>query len=245
MFLRDNEGFNFMVGCLDSPEDNIDCQNDGKPNVLETFTYMAHGMPYLYGELPPGNHDHAWWVAGDRERYVCAYAFMYDRHPNPFGGDVFHPDGHFIAKTAVIRPSGQGYGQVNDRYMQEGQRLFDGTLASSSDYSGRGSELTEDCRTQVELEAGPFDYDNYEPHGPDEIRVGLFKGDGKIGDIRDFTNKNFGLGSHVEFVSFEDGIVHLVVILGLNDKVSHGIYYFPMNDGQIAVEVNGQLIQGG
>lgn len=238
--LRDAEGFNFMVGCLDT--DDLDCQNNGRPNVLEEFTYAGHLMPYIYGELPPGLHDHAWWVPGDRERYVCAYAFMYDRHPNPFGGDIFHPDGHLIAKTAVIRPDGQSYGQVNDRYMEEGQRLFDGSIASSSDRSGRGSELTEDCRTEVEQEAGPFDYENYQPHGPDEVRVGLFRADGKIADIRDFTNKNFGLGSHLEFVSFENGIVHLVVILGLNDQVSHGIYYFPMNDGRIAVEVNGELV---
>lgn len=239
--LRDAEGFNIMIGCLDT--DDLDCGRNGKPNGIEGFTYSGHLMPYVYGELPPGLHDHAWWVPGDRERYVCAYAFMYDRHPNPFGGDIFHPDGHFIARATIARPLGQGYGQVNDRYMKEAVRLYDGTLAVEADRGGStGNELNEDCRNEA---LDNFDYEGFVPQGPDEIRVGLFKADGKIADIRDFTVKNPSLGSHFELLKFDGQRVTIAAILGLNNKVSQIFYYDVMNDGQIAVELNGQLVDPG
>jgi hypothetical protein len=233
--IKAGEGFFFIVSCTEKFGD--DCQGVGK--ITSEIPYLGHGMPYLYSEAVEGNHDHAWWVAGDREGYRCAYSFMYDKHPNPFGGDVTH-DGHFIARATVVKPGGQAYGKINDRYMDEGVRYYDGTL-----YLGGTNEIPdEDC---WETAIDDFDYANYVPHGPDQIRVGLFRADGEISDIRDFTDYDLLAPAHFEFLSFDGRRVAIVLVLeefGAAGQVSHVFYYDVMGDGRIAVEVNGLLIGG-
>ena len=233
---NDNESYQIEIACIDTETVSCDLNAGGK-RVITNFDYLAHGMPYLYSEAQPGNHDHAWWVPGDREGYRCAYGFMYDKHPAPFGLQVDRQpgEGHFIARFSIVRPTGQGYGKVNDRYMEEGQRYYDGTIANEG-----GMEISEDCQLAA-LEPG-FDYDNYVPHGPDDIRVGLFRADGEIADVRDFTDAAVLVPGHFEFVSLENGRAQIVFILGATNKVSHVFYYDTLNDGRIAVEVNGVTI---
>lgn len=219
------EGFFFVTSCLSS--EDFDCGSDEV--FVDEFTYMGHGMPYLYSEAVDGNHDHGWWVPGDREAYHCGYAFMYDKHPNPFGHLHHDRPGHFIARATIVRPAGHTYGRINDRYMEENQRFYDGSHwpgSNNDDQNCRGESLDD------------FDYDTYVSHGPDQIRVGLFRADGEIADIRDLTNK---LG-HYEFVSFNETRVTIGQLFG--DQVMHVLYYDMMNDGRIAVEVNGTLIGG-
>lgn len=241
--IDDGEGFLFIAACLDTPE--INCGNPNKPNAgIADFAYVGHGMPYLYSEAQPGNHDHAWWVPGDRERYEAAYCFLYDKHPNPFGGSVTHPDAKLISRATLVRPIGQSYGQVNDKFMPEGvvglNRLYDGTPVTASDLGGgTGNEIVTENARAIALD--DFDYDAYEPQGPQDIRVGLFRGDGEIADIRDF-RKDYGLNSHVEFIGREGNRVTIAVIMGINNKVSHVFYYDTLNDGQMAVEVDGQIV---
>ena len=235
-----NESYRITISCIDT--EDVTCElNDGGSRLIASFDYIAHGMPYLYSEAQPGNHDHAWWVPGDREGYRCAYGFMYDKHPNPFGmfGDDPRP-AEFISRFTIVRPEGQGYGKVNDAFMEEGQRYYDGKVALEA-----GSELSDpaeasDCQSEA---LDDFDYDSYAPQGPDQIRVGLFRGDGEIADIRDFTQTELNVSGHFEFIGLEDGRATIVFILGATNQVSHVFYYDTLNSGQIAVEVNGALIQ--
>ena len=253
---RDNESFKFGLACTDANDDprtpeneEVICDLNAKgKKFLADFDYLAHGMPYLYSESQPGNHDHAWWEDGDREGYKCVYGFMYEKHPNPFGIFGNNPrEGKFIAQAVVARPSGAGYGKVNDTYMEEAERYFDGT---PTPYFGTNAKEIpeEDCIIEAH-ELVEFDYASYVPHGPDDIRVGLFRSDGEIADIRDFTTVDVELGPDgepmgwFEFVSIEDGLVHLVFVYEPTMQVSHGIYYRTMNDGRIAVEVNGVTLQ--
>lgn len=233
------ESFQLQIQCTEDPKE----QEPGTPPFVcplvngkrhyADLDYFGHGMPYLYDDAIPGQHMHAWWVPGDRQGYACAYAFMYDQHPNPFGHPDIVRDGTFIAKVSIARPPEAGYGKVNDRYMEEGQRYYDGTHAFE------GQEInSEDCLAEV---LDPFDYAGYEPHGPDQIRIGLLKSDGQVADIRDFTDvlvdDNTG---HFEFIGLEDGRATVVFIL--KGLVSHVIYYDALNDGQIVVEVDGEIV---
>lgn len=236
---KEGESFSVMIGCITNEDVTCDL-NDGRAEVAE-FDYFAHGMPYLYSEAQEGNHDHAWWVAGDREGYRCAYGFMYDKHPAPFGHDnvVRQPgEGKFIARFSVVRPEGNSYGRVNDRYMDEGVRYYDGTIANEG-----GAELSEEC--QAAALDPTFDYENYVPQGPDQIRIGLFRADGEIADVRDFTQVALNNPGHFEFIGLENGRAQVVFVLGVNNKVSHVFYYDVLNDGRIAVEVDGVKVAEG
>lgn len=245
---KDNESFNFMIGCIDDVDRDgtvlLDCDlnSDGRLEHA-SFEYIGHGMPYLYPEGDEGTHGHAWWVAGDREGYRCGYAFMYDQHPNPFGMFSEPRPAEFIARATIVRPDGTGYGKLNDRYMDEGVRYYDGSIANEG-----GAEISEDCQ-QTSLD--DFDYDAYVPVGAQDIRVGLFRADGEIGDIRDFTDVDVAVDSagdpmgHFEFVGLKDGRVTIVFILEQNQKVSHVFYYDVMNTGRIAVEVDGVKVAEG
>lgn len=232
--LKRGEGFSLLIACIDNETVTCDLSANGKKGI-GGFQYFGHGMPYLYSEAIPGNHDHAWWVDGDREAYRCAYGFLYDKHPNPFGMFPVDRPAEFIIRATIVRPLGQGYARVNDAFMDEGVRYWDGSLADE------GAEiLSESCQTSA---LDDFDYDNYVPQGPDSIRVGLFRKDGEIADIRDFTKFTPAVPGHFEFISFKDGRVTLVFILGASNKPSHVFYYDVLGSGRIAVEVNGKLLQ--
>lgn len=58
------------------------------------------------------------WTDGDRVGYKCAYMFLM-RGTQPVGRATFQ-----------IVPGAGGYTMVNDRYMKEGVRYFDGRLAT-------------------------------------------------------------------------------------------------------------------
>lgn len=228
------ESFRLQIQCAENQDTNpgFTCPTNNGSRHYADLDYFGHGMPYLYEGAIPGQHNHAWWVPGDREGYRCAYGFMYDQHPNPFGHPDIIREGTFIAKATVVRPFEAGYGKVNDVYMEEGQRYYDGTHAFE------GQEISsEDCQ-QVALD--DFDYASYEPHGPDEIRIGLFRPDGQPADVRDFTNVLVGNVGHFEFVGLEDGRATVVFIL--KGLVSHVIYYDVLNGGRMAVEVDGQIV---
>jgi hypothetical protein len=232
--LKDGGGYRFDLACIDTEEVTCDLNSSNTPLIGE-FDYVGHGMPYLYSEAVDGNHDHAWWVEGDREGYVCAYGFLYDKHPNPFGAFSSPRPAELIARATIVRPLGQGYGKVNDTYMKEGVRYYDGSPANE------GQEISsEDCQSTA---LDDFDYEGYQPQGEDAIRVGLFRGDGEIGDIRDFRGFTPKVPGHFEFISLENGRATLVFILGATNKVSHVFYYDAINSGRIAVEVNGSLLR--
>lgn len=257
--LNEGEGFRFMIGCAqavqDRPDDPVplDCPETSSGGLeYVTFDYVGHGMPYLYSEAMEGNHDHGWWQAGDREGYQCSYGFMYDKKPPPiFGHDTIIRQPHegiFIHRATIVRPEGNGYGKINDTYMEEGQRYYDGSVANEG-----GQEISEPCQSTA-LDPD-FDYEAYVPTEAQDIRVGLFRADGEIADIRDFTQAEIAVDpsgepmGHFEFVSLIDGRVTIVFILHDNQKVSHVFYYDVLGDapytGRLAVEVNGVVVAEG
>lgn len=197
--------------------------------------YIAHGMPYLYPEAIPGNHDHAWWVAGDREGYAIAYGFMYDKHPAPFGMNVIRQpgEGKFIARVTFARPPDAAYAKVNDRYMAEGQRFYDGTLTGQT-----GGEISEEYALEVAL--GDTSYEEDDTPGDTDIRIGLFRADGAIADIRDWSH----LTIHSPDIKFKvqpmsispDGLVRASVVMFEGNLPGMGSYYDVTNGGRVVVE---------
>ncbi len=233
-----NDSFKFILACTGT--EIVTCDSTNGSLVFTSFDYIAHGMPYLYSESVPGNHDHAWWEDGDREGYRCGYAFLYDKHPNPFGSFSEPRPAKFIAQAVVARAT--GYAKINDKYMEEGERYFDGTIADEGRREIQDPNEASDCALEASLLVPGFDYDTYVPHGEDEIRVGLFRADGEIADIRDFTDLAYTNPGHFEFVSFDGNLVQIVFVPDQTGKATHAIYYRTMNDGRMAVEVNGTSV---
>lgn len=223
---------------------NIMTSNKDTGTAWFEADYIGHGMPYLYPEAIPGNHDHAWWVPGDRQAYAVAYGFLYDKHPAPFGHSVSRQPGEgvFIARFTISRIAGAGYAKVNDRYMNEAERYWDGRR-----FTGSTNEIQDEDASVVS--ASDFEYEPFEGPGDTNIRVGLFRGDGAIGDIRDFN----GLTVYSSDIKFRvvpeitvapDGNQRVAVVMYERDLPGIVFYYDTMNSGRIAVEVNGVMTRG-
>lgn len=250
--LAEGEGFKFLFSCINTAEVDCDLNVFGKARIGEAI-YVGHGMAYKYSWAQPGQHNHAWWVAGDREGYACAYTFLYDQHPNPFGTTFDpHRPAAFIARATVVQPVGGGYGKVNDAYMSEGERFYDGTRVYPEGGTKPGAEIpSENCGPQVDRDGNVkdlgvalspgFDYSTFQPSGPQDIRVGLFNGT-EIADVRDFTIIDLLVPAHFELLHWDGERVAIGLVLYANNKISHIFYYDELNDGQIVVEVNGQIV---
>ena len=224
-------GFQFLLACADP--DTCPTGADGS-NAVATLEYWGHGMPYLYPEAVEGNHDHAWWVNGDRQGYACAYGFLYDKIPEVPNTDITHEGAHLIARATAVRPLEAGYGAVSDKFMEEAERYYNGKV-----YTGGGNEIVdEDC--QIVALDPDFDYAGYVPHGPDDIRVGILRADGAVADIRDFTREIPDVPGHWELAKYTaDRVAVVFVVDGVG--ISHVVYYDALSDGQLMVEVNGQI----
>lgn len=237
---KDSGSFKFETSNVDTGQRWVDAE------------YIAHGMPYLYSEAVPGNHDHAWWVPGDREGYRVAYAFMYDKHPNPLPEPFFSehgevdrdPDeGHFIHRVTAARPADAAYSKVNDRYMEEGKRYYDGHLVTGS----TGGEIPDEDAWEVS--ASDFDYQPDTRPGQ-QIRVGLWRerpaGVFEIADIRDFTDiktyaPNLKFRVVPEITVAPDGGQRVAVVMYENNIPGTLFYYDALANGVITVEVDGVI----
>lgn len=72
---------------------------------------------YLYKTLYTSTDPNTGWLAGDRVAYGCAYMFL--QHNNQIVGRT----------TFRAVPEASSYTVVNDTYMDEGARYYNGTLA--------------------------------------------------------------------------------------------------------------------
>jgi hypothetical protein len=172
--------------------------------------YLGTNLPYTSG---------AKWIDGDREGYGCAYGFIED------------PSGEIDGRFTFVRPPDATYAQVNDKWMDEGQRFYDGTLVEPS----QGSEITSESCSGESL--SNVDYDTACNGVVDNRpRIGFFDEKGQILDIRDYSNTKannviFSLfsfnGSRATVIACEDGVVGMVV------------YYDTLGDGQMGVDFNG------
>lgn len=138
-----------------------------RPN---SFTIMASAegtkvkFPYKYK---------IGWVAGDRVGYSCAYMFLRSR-------------GQLVARVTFTRIE---YVMLNDKYMDEAARFYDGTV-----YTGSDREL-DDCPAPSE----PYVH-AYGPFGPLPIMKFSDPSTGTLLEVRDYRKlvQNGG-GVHWEF----------------------------------------------
>lgn len=212
--------------------------------------YIAHGMPYLYSEAVPGEHHHAWWVPGDRQGYAVAYGFLYDKHPNPLPEPFFtehgevprEPDeGHFIHRFTISRPPDAAYSKVNDKYMEEGKRYYDGHETTQV-----GMEIPDEDALAVS--ASGFEYVEDDRPGQ-AIRVGLWRerpeGVFEIADIRDFTKlklyaTNLKFRVIPEITESPDGQGQRVAVVMYENNIPGTLFYYDaMANGVITVEIDG------
>jgi hypothetical protein len=237
---KDSGSFRFETSNVDTGQRWVDAD------------YIAHGMPYLYSDAVTGNHDHAWWVPGDRQGYAAGYAFLYDKHPNPLpepfatehGPVQRDPDeGHFIGRVTVARPPDAAYSKVNDVYMEEGQRYYDGDL-----YTGGGQEIPDEDAWAVSK--SDFVYENDTRPGQ-KIRVGMWrerpKGVFEIADIRDFTTlKTYAPPASIKFrvipeiTESPDGQGNRVAVVMFENNIPGTLFYYDaMANGLVTVEIDG------
>jgi hypothetical protein len=159
------------------------------------------------------------WVSGDREGYRCAYGFVKDAA------------GEITGRFAFVRPEGQTYTKINDKYMEEAERYLDG---SPTPYFGTNAkEIPEEDCLDVRSD---IDYSGACRPVDERPRVGFFDGEGDVLDIRDYSNTDatnviFNLfdfvGTRATVIACEDGLVATIV------------YYDALGPGQLAVDFNG------
>jgi hypothetical protein len=202
-------GYDIILSCIDT--EDIVCLANGGTRVWWSAPYLGTNLPYT---------DESTWLDGDREGYRCAYGFL-------------EYQGEIVGAFGAVRPTGQGYGKVNDRYMDEGVRYLDGSLTGKV-----GGEIPEeDC--QAGILSPDVDYTEvYE--GPDERpRIGFFGPDGQILDIRDYTNTTLQNPGKFRLISF-DGTTAIIGFYPVqNNQAAITFYYWSMGDGQIAVDFEG------
>ncbi len=126
---------------------------------------QAGQYPYIRN-LPSG----AIWVDGDRKAYTCAYGFL------EYGDAV----GRFTF-VALDDVSGAAYSIVNDKFMLEGVRYFDGSLAPPGT-----------VQTGKKASCPTAEYENLPPRGH-QLPIVTFedKGTGKVLEVRDYNAVGF------------------------------------------------------
>lgn len=172
--------------------------------------YLGSNLPYTAG---------AQWISGDRQAYACAYGFIED------------PNGNIAGRFTFVRPPEAGYAKVNDKFMEEAERFYDGTIVDPP----QGNEITsEDCSGAA---LSPIDYDDACVGAVDERpRVAFFDSKGQVLDIRDYTNTSAG---SVIFRLFSFTSSRATVIACENNLVGMVVYYDKLGTGQIAVDFKG------
>jgi hypothetical protein len=110
--------------------------------------------------LPGEGGAAAGWTAGDRVGYGCAYAFL-------------QSGGRLVARVTFTHIE---YVKINDKYMEEGVRYYDGTL-----YTGTHHQLN-DCPRATK----PY-VDVSGPIGPTPVVTFADASSGAILEVRDYS----------------------------------------------------------
>ena len=165
--------------------------------------YIGQWLPYT---------PNAQWLNGDRVAYQCAYGFL-------------EHEGEIVGRFAFDRVPGVTYGRVNDRYMEEGERYWDGTLAAPD-----APPQLNDCKPN-----SGFTYEEWD--GPDERpRVVFWSATGDVLDIRDYRNT---ATSTVKFRLFDVSPTRVTVVayeLATNLPVVV-VYYDALGTGTVTADL--------
>lgn len=208
-------GHEVILTCgASTPEFN--CDEFGS-NYWWDAPYLGTNLPYAPGYA---------WVDGDRQGYTCAYGFLQDLDT-----------GELIGRwAALLPPDAVAYGKVNDRFMSEGVRYYDGELANEG-----GQELSDPNKASEchDILSSKIDYDAVN-NGPDERpRIGFFNGAGQIVDIRDYSNTTLGSPGKFKLLSASTKEAVVGFYPAQNNKAAITFYYTAMGSGQLGVDFNG------
>lgn len=174
-----------------------------------------HGQERDVGEFPYLRHltqydPDAGWVDGDRIGYRCAYMFLVD-------------DGEIVGRVTfnTWRPpvDDNPYGFVNDRYMVEGTRFFDGSP-------------TPPGTVQVPEHECPHLTKAYKPlkgkAGPRPVIKFSDAGDGHLLEVRDYKKVKTSPGHRFKIASA--GRNRVVVIAYQDRSPVMAVYYHRLSD---------------
>lgn len=236
------------------------------PDSGETLPYgpftKANAYRFEVDELPSGEPD--WWSAeyhfdlpyadgygwgaGNRVAYRCMHGPLIRGGTKINTGNNDQQDligGTIVGRFAVVRTlleqtssEGDAYIRINDTYMADNARSFDGTYYGNyGDGAGDQVEPISVCDQILTHE-----YADY--FGPDQRPVIVFKDDvdpnPNVIDMdtierRDYRNTNAGAG--VRFVLLDgdgsDGVV-AVGAVGPDNKIAVVVYYYGLNGGTVS-----------
>ncbi len=213
--LKANGGHKAIITCGATTPD-FDCDQFGSNKWWEA-PYFGTNLPYTPGYA---------WVDGDRQGYKCAYGFLQDVS-----------SGELIGRwAAVLTPDAEAYGKVNDAYMDEGVRYYDGELANEGGAELQDPNKASEC---TDILSKNIDY-TIPNNGPDERpRIGFFNSQGQVVDIRDYSNTALGSPGKFKLMSFNGKEAIVGFYPAQNDLPAVSFYYTAFGSGQIAVDFNG------
>lgn len=160
-------------------------------------------FPYLLSV--PGQGPETGWTAGDRVAYRCAYAFL-------------RSGGQLVARVTFTRIE---YAKINDKYMDEAERYYDGTP-----YKGSAHQLN-DCpgptEPYVEV-AGPI--------GPTPIVTFTDVASGAILEVRNYSAvRQVGGGTPWRFQIVSATPDHVSVVGYRSGEPALAVYYDRLSTG--------------
>ncbi len=208
-------GHEAILSCGASTED-FDCEQFGSNHWWDA-PYLGTNLPYTTGYA---------WVDGDRQGYSCAYGFLQDLST-----------GELIGRWAALLPPGaEAYGKVNDRFMSEGVRYYDGELANEG-----GNELSDPNKASecYDILSDDIDYEAVNTGADERPRIGFFNGAGQIIDIRDYSNTALSSPGKFKLLAWDGNEAVVGFYPAQNNKAAVTFYYTAMGSGQLAVDFNG------
>ena len=172
------------------------------------------------------------WGAGDRISYGCIYGFLIHGgtlvnlgSKNSWdleGGTIY---GRF---TAALTVSGSGsYLRVNDGYMVEGRRFFDGSPGDGRDQLYSSGFCDTLVSEGYQSYAGPGERPVIKFHTPS----------GEVAEIRDYRTTNAGDGIKFRLVDGDGSDGRVAVVAYKDDLPGVVVYYDALGGGSVSASI--------
>ena len=172
------------------------------------------------------------WGAGDRIAYGCIYGFLIQGGTvtnlgasNSWdleGGTIY---GRFMAVLTV--PDTGAYLRVNDAYMVEGRRFFDGSPGDGRDQLYSSGFCADHLSQAYESYTGPGELPVIEFHSPS----------GEVAEIRDYRTVKAGFGVKFRLVDGDGSDGRVAVVAYKSDLPGVVVYYDALNGGSVSASV--------
>lgn len=176
---------------------------------------------YLYN-LPSGGH----WLPGDRSGYDCAYTFLEWRN-------------EIVARVAFHRvTSAESYTEINDRYMQEGVRYYDGTLNTDSRVNDTGTAGLANTSTRDACVNNEIAYTGLSVMPSLPVMQFFDTRDGTLIETRNYANVQ--VEGELSFAIIEQSAARTAVGVFYDGEAVGVVYYTPLSPS-ILMTTNGAL----